>query len=73
MAGFLEYFIKEHDIPKIEVVDGKKTKGLALLTWSMSNIWAFSFLGNANVFSKTTTDFLSEYLRTVVLYGENSF
>lgn len=71
MATFLECFIKKYNIPKIQVIDGKKTKGLALLTWSMSNILAFSFLGNVTLFPKETVDFLAQYLHTVVLYGES--
>lgn len=70
IAAFLEYIIKKHDIPKIRDVNGRKVNGLTLLTWSLSNIVAFSFLGNAQCFSKETTDFLDQYLRTVVLYGK---
>lgn len=69
IAAFIEYFIKKYDIPKIKCVDGRKTGGLALLTWSMSNILAFAFLGNARYFAKSTQDLLAQYLRTVVLHG----
>ena len=70
VAAFLEYFIKKHDIPKIVDVSGKRTGGLALVTWSMSNIVAFSFLGNARWFPEETRSFLEQYVRAVVLYGE---
>ncbi|KIP03868.1 hypothetical protein PHLGIDRAFT_76932 [Phlebiopsis gigantea 11061_1 CR5-6] len=67
-AAFLEYFVKKHIIPKIVDADGTRTGGLALVTWSMSNILAFSFLGNARWFPLETSSFLEQYVRAVVLY-----
>ena len=70
VAAFLEYFIKKHGIPKIADADGSRTGGLALVTWSMSNILAFSFLGNVRSLSPETSSFLEQYVRAVVLYGK---
>jgi hypothetical protein len=70
LAAFMEYFIKENSIPKLEVLNGQRTGGLALLTWSMSNILAFAVLANAVSFPQEIRELLGLYLRTVVLFGE---
>lgn len=69
LAAFLEYAVRNLDIPKLEVVDGRKRGGLAVLSWSMGNVWAMSFLGNAQTLSEETNILLGNYLRTFILFG----
>lgn len=71
LAAFMEHFIEENHIPKLKVSNGQRTGGLALLTWSMSNMLAFAFLANAVSFPQETRELLEQYLRTVVLFGEH--
>lgn len=70
LAKFLEYLAQTHDIPKVGEVEGKKVGGIALLSWSMGNIWSVSLLGNAQGLPSDTKRALEDYLRTVVFYGE---
>lgn len=70
LAKFLEYLAQTHDIPKVGEVEGKKVGGIALLSWSMGNIWSVSLLGNAQEIPPNTKKVLEDYLRTVVFYGE---
>lgn len=70
LVAFLEYFIKQNNIPKLKEFGGTRSGGLVVLTWSMSNVISFSFLGEADTFPRTTRNLLGEYLRTVVLFGK---
>lgn len=72
LAKFLEYLAQTHNIPKVGEVEGKKVGGIALLSWSMGNIWSVSLLGNAHELPSDTKRILGDYLRTVVFYGEPS-
>ncbi|EKM49786.1 uncharacterized protein PHACADRAFT_179168 [Phanerochaete carnosa HHB-10118-sp] len=67
LAAFLEYLVRSHEIQPIETVNGKRTKGIALVAWSMGNLLTMTFLGNASKFSAQRTAFLAKYLRTVVM------
>ncbi|CAL1712123.1 unnamed protein product [Somion occarium] len=48
--------------------DGTVSGGLALITWSMSNILSLSFLAHADTLPHATKSLLDKYLRTIVLH-----
>ena len=68
-AAFLADFVQTHQIPEIKVTDGKRTAGLVFLTWSFSNTFHMSLLGNAHTLPKSTKTLLSKYWRRSVMYG----
>ncbi|GJE92656.1 hypothetical protein PsYK624_088110 [Phanerochaete sordida] len=68
LAAFLVHVVKNLGIKPIQLVDGRRTNGLALSTWSMGNMLGMAFLGNAPRLQKETTDFLVRYLRTHVMF-----
>ncbi|KAJ3553766.1 hypothetical protein NM688_g3443 [Phlebia brevispora] len=65
VAIFLERFIQVEQIPPIDDRSGIRQGGLALVGWSMGNVFSISILAHARHFH---TDALEEYLRTVVIY-----
>ncbi|KAH9945647.1 hypothetical protein B0H21DRAFT_860599 [Amylocystis lapponica] len=74
IAAFLEWFIKEHDIPPLSVVAGADgtgdivTGGVSVSGWSYGNAIILSFLAHADKLSGQTRDFLESYLRTYIIY-----
>ncbi|KAI0090954.1 hypothetical protein BDY19DRAFT_932612 [Irpex rosettiformis] len=67
-AAFLTGFIQKHQIPEIKVIKGKQTGGLVFSTWSFSNTFHMSLLGNAHTLPKETKTLLSKYWRRSVMY-----
>lgn len=70
VAAFMVYFIRKYSIPAPKVVAGQQTGGIALLTWSLSNILSMALLGNAHSLSKEVKEVLETYWHTMVMYGE---
>ena len=68
-AAFLVYFVQKYGIPEVQVVNGKRASGIAFLTWSFSNTFHMSLLGNAHTLPKETKALLERYWRRSVLYG----
>lgn len=73
LAAFLVYFVQKYKIPEIRLIDGKQTAGLVFLTWSFSNTFHMSLLGNAHTLPAETKAVLSKYWRRSVMYGALTF
>ena len=69
VAYFLQHVIKEHALPHLLDVGGRRSGGLALLAWSYGNVWSMSMLSHASSLPDRTRETIGRYLRTVVLYG----
>lgn len=70
LARFLDHFIRTNDIPpKSESSETGTQGGLVVLSWSLGNIVAHSFLAHAHELCPDLSTLLEKYLRTVVLHG----
>lgn len=73
LAAFLVHLIQANDIPlKPETPEAGTPGGLVVLTWSLGNVVAHSFLAHANDYPPSTKDLLQRYLRTMVFYSKSS-
>lgn len=70
MATLLTAIVKKEALPPVTIQDGKKTGGISLLTWSMSNLVSLSLLANVGTFEKGIKEGLETHLRTVILHGK---
>lgn len=68
VASFLVYVCKAKKISPIHVEDGKKSGGLILAPWSLSNIAPLAILGDPKTLDERHA-VLSRYMRKVVVYG----
>ncbi|KAJ3553767.1 hypothetical protein NM688_g3442 [Phlebia brevispora] len=68
IATFLKYVIEHERIPAFEEREGARTGGIALLTWSMGNVFSMTLLGNIDSLGEETRSLLHRYLRSVVIY-----
>ncbi|KAH9945645.1 hypothetical protein B0H21DRAFT_744030 [Amylocystis lapponica] len=79
IATFLEWFIKEHNIPPLSVAaspDGTGdivTGGVSVSGWSYGNAIILSFLAHADMLSEQTRVFLESYLRTYIMYDATCY
>ena len=69
IAIFLDYFVASNDIPQVAERDGKRSGGIVLLTWSLSNVLAFGLLAEAASLPEETRAVLNDYLQTIILFG----
>ncbi|KAJ3553765.1 hypothetical protein NM688_g3444 [Phlebia brevispora] len=69
IATFLRHFILANDIPRIrELSESKKSGGVAVMSWSLGNVWAVSMFGNLEFLDAETKYILQQTLRTWVIY-----
>lgn len=70
IANFLLYVCDTMGIPEV-VVDGeKKSGGIMLMTWSLSNIAALAILGDPDTLGDGKLKLtLTRYLRKTIFYG----
>lgn len=71
IAAFLKHLIVSEALPPVAETGGQKTGGVALLSWSLGNIWPLSMLGNWNHVHPETQSLLQRSLRTLMLFGEH--
>lgn len=73
IAKFLLYVCETKGIPQVTMDGEKKSGGLALMTWSLSNIGLLSILGDPDTLGNGKIKFtLARYLRKAILYGVSS-
>ena len=73
VAGFLTYVCTTQGVPPLAVDGDRKTGGVALVTWSLSNIALLSIMGDPDTLDATSAAVLARYMRTAVLYGTSTF
>ncbi|KIP10561.1 hypothetical protein PHLGIDRAFT_495392 [Phlebiopsis gigantea 11061_1 CR5-6] len=69
IAGFLTYVCTTQGVPPLAIAGGRKTGGVALVTWSLSNIAPLAILGDPDTLDGDSATVLAAYLRTMVLYA----
>lgn len=70
IATFIKNFVAAENPPAVKEVDGKKTGGVAVMSWSLGNAWSLSLLANLEYIDDATRFVLEKWLRTFILYGE---
>ena len=68
MAQFLSWIVREKKIPKASA-DGK-AGGLALMGWSLANVFTVAFMKHLASYPKDVLETLEPYFRTFFLYGK---
>ena len=69
VASFVTYVCKTQGVPKLSVDGKRKRGGVALMTWSKSNIALLSILGDPETLEGESKGILPLYLRKMIIYG----
>lgn len=69
LAAFFSWYIEKEQIPPLQELDGQKTGGFSLITWSAGNAYGVSFLGFAEIIPSQQRQLIERYMRSYVLYG----
>lgn len=69
VAWFLTYVCTTQGVPPLVLEGDRRTGGVALVTWSLSNMALLAILGDPGTLDSTSAAVLTRYLRKVVLYG----
>ena len=70
IATFLEDVILTGKSTPVQEVNGKKTGGLVLLSWSLGNVWSLAMFANIQDLESKARIALEEQLRAFVMYGK---
>ncbi|KAF8893775.1 hypothetical protein BD779DRAFT_1435527 [Infundibulicybe gibba] len=66
LAHFLEYLIREHNVPKTSM--DRSSGGFSILGWSMGTATAMSLLSDPTIIPRDTYLLLEQYVTNLVLY-----
>lgn len=70
IAAFLKHIIETESLPPVAGVAGKKAGGIAVMSWSLGNVWAMSLFAHTASLDQDTRTVLLPMLRTWIIYGE---
>ena len=57
-------------LPVTRTVHGQQSGGMAVVCWSLGNVWGMSMLANEEALDDWKKVLLQRYLRKLVMYGE---
>lgn len=70
IAKFILYVCETKDIPEIAIDGERKSGGVALMTWSLSNIASLAILGDPETLGEgKLKSTMARYYRKAILYG----
>ena len=59
-------------LPVTRTVHGQQSGGMAVVCWSLGNVWGMSMLANEEAMDDWKKVLLHRYLRKLVMYGKQS-
>lgn len=70
IVAFLVFVVTALGIPRVKKSEGKTTGGFVLVPWSLGNVAATAMLGDPEAVNPQTRDYLSKYLRKIMMFGK---